>query len=323
MGEKQFPGGVWPVMLTPFTQEGQVDYNALEKLVEWYILQGVNGLFAVCQSSEMFYLSLEERTSIAKKVVSVSRGRVPVIASGHISESFESQVHEINEMAKTGVEAVILITNRIAEEDESDAIWIHNCRRLLEYINTDIPLGFYECPYPYKRILSAEVLKECADMGRFYFLKDTCCDIEQIKKKLEAVNGTSLKIYNANTTTLMKSLKLGVVGYSGVMANFHPSLYAYLCEHYMDSGIEELENFLTIASLIERQCYPVNAKFHLRNVEEISLTTFARVQDEMLLTETFKEEVRMLNSIARKFEVKYLKKVKHSKIVENRSAAFQ
>ena len=61
MGENQFAGGVWPVMLTPFTDHNEVDYPALERLTEWYIENGVSGLFAVCQSSEMFFLSLEER----------------------------------------------------------------------------------------------------------------------------------------------------------------------------------------------------------------------------------------------------------------------
>ena len=46
MAENQFSGGVWPVMLTPFTEEGQVDYPALERLIEWYIDNGVSGLFA-------------------------------------------------------------------------------------------------------------------------------------------------------------------------------------------------------------------------------------------------------------------------------------
>ena len=43
--------GVWPVMLTPFTESGEVDYTSLERLVEWYEENGVQGLFATCQSS--------------------------------------------------------------------------------------------------------------------------------------------------------------------------------------------------------------------------------------------------------------------------------
>ena len=128
----KFPGGVWPVMLTPFTSEREVDYPALEKLVDWYIDNGVDGLFAVCQSSEMFYLTLEERVAIATCVLKAAAGRVPVIASGHVSDSLEEQIIEINAMAKTGVDAVILITNRLAKENESDDVWMENCKKILD-----------------------------------------------------------------------------------------------------------------------------------------------------------------------------------------------
>ena len=74
MMEKQFPGGVWPVMLTPYTLDNRVDTQALERLTNWYIEQGVSGLFAVCQTSEMFFLSLEERELIARTVVRAAGG---------------------------------------------------------------------------------------------------------------------------------------------------------------------------------------------------------------------------------------------------------
>ncbi len=81
--------GVWPVMLTPFTESGEVDYTSLERLVEWYEENGVQGLFATCQSSEVFCLSLEERIKITQTVV--KRARIPVIASGHVSYGIEDQ----------------------------------------------------------------------------------------------------------------------------------------------------------------------------------------------------------------------------------------
>lgn len=75
--------GVWVTMVTPFTEGAKaVDYPALEKLVDWYIQHGVDGLFAVCQSSEMFFLSREERREMARFVVEKAAGRVPVVVSG-------------------------------------------------------------------------------------------------------------------------------------------------------------------------------------------------------------------------------------------------
>jgi len=136
--------GVWPVMITPYTDNGAIDYNALETLIHWYEERGVDGLFAVCQSSEMFYLSQKERVELARFVN--RNAKVPVVASGHISYDIDDQVEEVNRIADTGVDAVILITNRFAEENAPAAIWKKNLDYLLARIPEDVSLGMYECP---------------------------------------------------------------------------------------------------------------------------------------------------------------------------------
>lgn len=298
--------GVFPVMLTPFTETNEVDYESLRELVEWYIAQGVDGLFAVCQSSEMFHLTLEERVEIARFVREVAGNRVSVIASGHISDSMEKQVEEILAIAETGVDAVILITNRLAKKNESDEVWIANLKRLLEQIPEEIPLGFYECPYPYKRVLSPKMLQFCVESERFYFLKDTCCDIEQIREKLEICKGSRLKLYNANMATLLESLRLGAVGYSGVMANMQCRLYVRLCQDFDNPkyDMEHLARVLTLHALIERQYYPVNAKYYLQ-LEGILRTIETRVKDKSGLNETFRSEVRMLREETKLLDEEY------------------
>lgn len=286
--------GVWPTMITPFTAAGEVDYAALEQLVEWYIGRGVHGLFAVCQSSEMFKLSLEERVGIARFVKEKAAGRVQVIASGHVSDSFEDQVEELRQIAATGVDAVVLISNRLAKEEEGEEVWKNAARKLLDAI-PDVPLGIYECPYPYKRLLSPELLKWCADTGRFTFLKDTCCDLQQMKAKIDAVAGSALKLFNANSSSLLASLKLGAAGFSGVMANFHPDLYVQLTEQWRndEAAAERLQAYLGVASLIELQYYPVNAKYHLQQLG-LPITTVSRVKDDSGLKANHRIEVGQL-----------------------------
>lgn len=290
--------GVWPTMITPFTTTGEVDYTALEQLVEWYIDRGVHGLFAVCQSSEMFKLTLSERVGIARFVKEKAAGRVQVIASGHISDEFQDQVTELTQIAETGVDAVVLISNRLAGEDESEEVWKKNAMKLLEAI-PDVPLGIYECPYPYKRLLSPELLKWCADTGRFTFLKDTCCDLQQMKAKIEAVAGSPLKLFNANSSSLLASLKLGASGFSGVMANFHPDLYVRLVENWKHKELEaeQLQAYLGVASLIELQYYPVNAKYHLQQLG-LPFTTVCRVKDESGLKVNHRIEVGQLEQLS-------------------------
>lgn len=142
-------------------------------MVNWYIDQGVAGLFTVCQSSEQFFLTLEERVNVTRTVQETSAGRVPVITSGHVSDDTNDQIAEMQVMEDTGAEALILITNRLARENESDQCWIRDCQALLDNLDPQTALGLYECPYPYKRLLSEEIIEFCLSTGRFYFIKDT------------------------------------------------------------------------------------------------------------------------------------------------------
>ncbi len=296
---KSFPGGVWPTMITPYKPDGGVDYDALKKMIDWYIQNKVQGLFAVCQSSEMFFLSLEERAEVSKFVKTYVNGRVPVIASGHISENISDQITELNKIAETGVDAVILITNRLAAENEPDSIFINNLEKILSSLPKDIPLGFYECPYPYKRLISPRIIEYCLKTGRFYFIKDTSCDVANIKEKMQLVKNTQMKLYNANSATLLDTLPLGVEGYCGVMANFHPALYDWLLRNWQNEAQKsrKLMNFLSLASQIERQLYPVNAKYHF-NLEGIEMRDFSRSKDSRTFTSANRLEVEQLHELA-------------------------
>ena len=52
-------------MITPWTDDLTVDWPTLDKMIEWYIASGCTGLFAVCQSSEMFFVSRKRRALIS------------------------------------------------------------------------------------------------------------------------------------------------------------------------------------------------------------------------------------------------------------------
>ncbi len=298
--------GVWPVMLTPFTDNGEVDYDSLDRLVEWYEENGAAGLFATCQSSEVFFLSLSERIKIVQRIC--QKAKIPVIASGHISYSLEDQKEELKRLVDTGVQAIVLITNRMAEQGESGDIWKSRLEELMAALPESMPLGFYECPAPYKRVLTDEEISYCAKTGRFQFLKDTCCDMERIQRRLQLIKGTPLKLYNANTATLLETLRQGGAGFSGVMANFHPKLYAWLCENWEKEPeqAEELQAFLTMCSYIESRLYPVCAKHHLQKLGVIA-SDYSRTQDHTELTPLIRDEVRQLELISQKMEDLYLR----------------
>ncbi len=296
--------GVWPTMITPFTEDGALDLEALGPLVEWYLDRGVDGLFAVCQSSEMFELTLAERVRLAEAVVEFVDGRVGVIASGHISDELNDQIEEVTRIAATGVDVVVLVTNRFADDRESDAVWRRRLERFLRRVPDAIPLGFYECPQPYKRVLSPEMLAWVAATGRFIFLKDTCCGLDLIEAKLEVAG--DVKLYNANAATLLGSLQAGAAGYSSVMGNVHPQLYGWLCRHWADEPARaaRLQDFLGVSSWMGRCEYPTSAKYYLQ-LEGVPLTLHGRVRAANALGSSNKLEVEQLHRLTQRYDDEY------------------
>ena len=305
---KEIVGGVYPTMLTPFNTDLSIDYDALEKLIEWYIKRGIDGLFAVCQSSAMFELSREERKELCRKTVEITNGRYPVMASGHVSDVIEEQAKDLNDMAEAGADALVLVSNRLAAPWEGDDVWLKNLKKLVALLPSDIPLGFYECPYPYKRVLSNDVMKELVSMGRFEFVKDTCCSPAMISDRAEIVKGSSLKLFNANAATLLYCLKEGYSGYSGIMTNFHSDLYHKLCSSWKEMGdeAEELQNYLGAASTIECQFYPANARYTLMK-EGVFKNLISRRQDARLrqMTDSQKMEIDQFYALSNQMSARY------------------
>ncbi|MCD7745187.1 MAG: dihydrodipicolinate synthase family protein [Lachnospiraceae bacterium] len=298
---KEIANGVWPVMITPFTEDNKIDYDAVLQIIEWYDKMGVTGIFAVCQSSEMFFLNKEERLQLAKFVIDNTPKHIGVVVSGHVAERPEDQVREAQAIIDAGADSYVFISNQFAKEGESEDV----AKKSIEYLTSNIQaesFGIYECPYPYKRIVSPELLKWCAETGKFSFLKDTCCDLDMIQAKCEAVKGTPLKIFNANGATLLRSLQMGCAGYSGVMANFHADLYAWLCVNYTKEPekAEKLMNFLGSASTIECQIYPVNAKYHMQ-LEGLNMTLMTRTRSAEELTGSKRLEIEQYRATTQMF----------------------
>lgn len=286
--------GVFPTMVTPYTKEGKVDYKGVQALVEWYWKKGCDGIFAVCQSSEIFFLTLEERVNIGKTVVEkakalaeVDKTRKPmkVVVSGHVSDSFGDQVEELTAMSGIGADALILISNRMDIANTTDEKWIEDLHKLIEKIPANMPLGVYECPKPYKRLLTKKMLEACKATGRFAFIKDTCCDAEMIKERIEVLKDCDIGLYNANAQTLLETLRAGADGYCGVMANFHPEIYKWLFDNADKKEAELVQAFVCMTAFTESLAYPATAKYYVNAHEGIKIEPISRAVDCNLITE--------------------------------------
>jgi 4-hydroxy-tetrahydrodipicolinate synthase len=257
-----------PVMITPFNLKAKVDLDVVEVLVEFYLAAGVKGFFANCLSSEMFSISEDERLELTRHVVECVKGRVPVVATGSFGLAIEDKAEFTQKIYDTGVEAVVLITGHYARLEEGDDILLKNFDKMFR-LTGNIPLGMYECPAPYKRILSADVFDQLLDSGRIIYHKDTSIDPEKVIAKLEKVKThQGFEFYDAHTPNAMFSLQNGARGMSSISGNFYPEVMVWLCNNANDPNKQEqvrwLQSELTKADPLIHEAYPMSAKYFLQ-----------------------------------------------------------
>lgn len=292
---KKLPTGLWPVMLTPFNGWNEVDIPSLQTLTQFYQTAGATGLFVNCLSSEMFQLTADERYRISKTVVETVNGALPIVATGTFGEDIRTNADFIKRLYDAGVTAIVLNTNQLTAAWESDAVFKEKLGELLNQTGT-IPLGLYECPVPYKRLLSPETLHELAQTGRFLYFKDTSCNLTSIQQKIAAIDDTTLGLYNAHTPTGLASLRAGAAGLSPIGANFYPELFTFLIQQKNSSlDIEKLEKFnatLGLMDMVIHNFYPWAAKYFLQK-RGLNIRTNTRIPTQNMT----QDDVQKLNAV--------------------------
>ena len=258
-----------PVMITPFNLKAKVDFDAVSRLIDFYLAAGVKGFFANCLSSEMYSISEDERLELTQHIVKYVKGRVPVVATGSFGLTIEDKADFTKRIYNTGVNAVILITGHYANVDYSDEVLLKNFDKMLR-LTGDIPLGLYECPAPYKRLLSATVFKNLVDTDRFIYHKDTTCDVEKVKEKIAVIprDNTRFEFYDAHTPNAMYSIQAGAKGMSSIAGNFYPEALVWLCNNATNpdrqDDVKWLQKELLRVDPSIHVAYPLSAKYFLR-----------------------------------------------------------
>ena len=199
--------GIYSLMLTPFNEDRSIDYDTYEKYADWQVEQGVDHLFAVCGSSEMTLLSLEERLKLATLTVK-HKGNTTVVATANIEATKEENLEEVKKMEQTGVDGIVLTTKGFGDDDDKLVSYI---RELAS--NTTLPVFLYEFPGFQPHLMSGKAYGELTKDGLIWGIKDTTCTMEGIQSKIDNKGDSS--IIQANMPYLWDAY---VAGARGVMA---------------------------------------------------------------------------------------------------------
>ena len=138
-------------------------------------------------------------------------------------------------------------------------------------------------------------------------MKDTCCDAAEMKARCAQLKGSGFKLLNANCQTLLESMRAGGAGYCGIMCNYHPALYVWLCENYEKEPekAEDLQALLGTLGFTEVGLpYPLTAKYHMC-LEGIPTENIARNRPSDALTGYVKDSTAQMRRLTKHFEREY------------------
>lgn len=256
-----------PVMITPYKKDGQIDFDGVSRLMDFYLAAGVKGFFANCLSSEMYQLNETERLALTRHVAKRLNGAASVVSTGSFGDTLAAKAEFTKKLYHTGINAVILISSLFAKAEESDDQLIHNFEEFFK-LTDNIPLGTYECPQPYKRIITPHVFKYLLETNRMIYHKDTSIDFAKVKAKIELVKDNRLEFYDACVANTMYSLQAGAKGMSAISGNFYPEILVWMCNNSTNPDKQEDVKFIQAALTKTEDTiatnYPLSSKYFLQ-----------------------------------------------------------
>ncbi|MEO0356738.1 MAG: 4-hydroxy-tetrahydrodipicolinate synthase [Pseudomonadota bacterium] len=214
--------GSLPALVTPFAN-GQLDLDALKKLVDWHIDQGSHGLVPVGTTGESPTLTHAEHDLVVETVVGQAAGRVPVIAGAGSNNTAET-VRLVQAAKAAGADAALVVTPYYNRPTQ-DGLKAH----FLAAANNDIDIIIYNIPGRSSVDMSVETMAELAQHDRIVGVKDATGDLSRVPKQRLTCGQDFIQVSGEDATALGFNAH-GGVGCISVTANVAPALCARMQE---------------------------------------------------------------------------------------------
>lgn len=249
-------------LVTPMHADGQVDWPALDRLVEFHIKEGTDALVAVGTTGESATLDTAEHCAVIERVVKTTAGRRPVIA-GTGANSTSEAIELTQEAKKLGADACLLVTPYYNKPPQRGLIKHHEAIAAA----VDIPQILYNVPGRTACDMLPETVAALADIEQIVGVKEATGDLERARKLIDLV-GDRMAVYSGDDETAYQLMLMGGKGNISVTANVAPALMHQLCMLALDgreAEARELNERLMIlhkAMFCEANPIPVKWALH-------------------------------------------------------------
>jgi 4-hydroxy-tetrahydrodipicolinate synthase len=211
--------GSLTALVTPF-KDGAVDFEALERLVEWQIEQGSHGLVPVGTTGESPTLTHGEHEKVVDVVVRSAGGRVPVIAGAGSNNTAEG-IDLIRHAARVGADAALVVTPYYNKPTQAGLI----AHFTAMHDAVDLPIIIYNIPGRSVVDMSPETMGALAKLPRIIGVKDATGDVTRVSLQRATCGEDFVQLSGEDASALGFNAQ-GGVGCISVTANVAPRLCA-------------------------------------------------------------------------------------------------
>ena len=216
--------GTFVVMVTPFTEKEQVDFEGFERNIDFYLENGIHGLLPLGSTGEFASLTEAERFKVVEFVVKKTAGRVPVCV-GTATETTAQAIEYSKHALKSGADAVMILQPYYMKPSQEEMIY--HFEQIAE--NVDIPIMLYNNPWTSGVDLELESVLKLAEKENIRYVKESTGDIRRLRDIKNQATEKITTICGWDDLAL-ESFFHGAMGWVSVVANFLPREAAELFE---------------------------------------------------------------------------------------------
>jgi 4-hydroxy-tetrahydrodipicolinate synthase len=240
--------GVFPYLVSPIDDDGNVNDAALHRLIGDVIAAGVHGLTALGSTGEFAYLSWTQRRRIVEVTLEAARGRVPVIAGVAATTTAEA-CRQAREFERIGVDGIVAILEAYFPLREDDVIAYFTAVASA----VDLPVVIYTNPNFQRADLTLTAIDRLADIPNVRYVKDASTNTGRL---LSIINlaGDRLQVFAASSHIPAAVMMIGGVGWMAGPACLIPAESVRLYELAVAGQWDE-------AMVLQRRLWPLNELF--------------------------------------------------------------
>ena len=255
--------GCATALVTPFTNDG-INFEELRKLIEFQILEGIDGLVICGTTGESSTMSLGEKKSVIDFSVKVANGRVPIIA-GTGGNNTADAVAMSKYAESVGADGLLLVTPYYNKTTQKGLI--AHFSKIAESVN--IPIILYNVPSRTGLNIEPEICLELSKIPNIVAIKEASGNISQVAKIANLCND-ELTIYSGNDDQILPILSLGGLGVISVLSNVYPKfvhemVMDYLTGNWQKATASQIYSLPLINALFS-EVNPIPIKYALNKI---------------------------------------------------------